>query len=152
MPARLGRIDFLEAEDVLDTLHDEQLAISEELDELGRSLATRGLTSTERQAIADVRDALAVFLLATASRPVLRAFLPESALARYLLALYAALHGVIADAAGQALHDAPLPNPLLVRRSFRSLAEEAEPAPVAELTAAFERLVDVVEAARPVLG
>lgn len=154
-PARLGNVDFLEAEDVLDTLHDEQLIVSEELDSLTRALAERGVPLHERAAIAAVRDALAVFLLAAGARPVPRAFLPEAALARHLVALYAAIHVAIHELVHGAPsgHDAPLPAVAPVLRELETLAENAaDPGAVAELTVAFERLTSVVDAARSALA
>ena len=155
VPARLGSVDFLEAEDVLDTLHDEQLVVSEELDALTRALAERGAPLTERQALAAVRDALAVFLLAAGARPVPRAFLPEAALARHLLALYAAIHVAIHELlhGASSVHDAPLPAVEPVRRELASLAgNAADPGAVAEVTAAFERLAIVVAGASRLLA
>ena len=154
-PARRGKGDFIEAEDVIDTLHDEQLAVSEELDSLTRTLAERGVPLHERQAIATVRDALAVFLLAAGARPVPRAFLPEAALARYLVALYAAIHVAIQELVhvGPSVHDAPLPVASPVVRELAKLADSAaDPDAVDSLTIAFERLVTVVDGARSALS
>lgn len=155
VPARLGSVDFLEAEDVLDILHDEQLIVSDELDSLTRALAERGAPLTARQALAVVRDALAVFLLAAGARPVPRAFLPEAALARYLLALYSAIHVAIHELlhGASSVHDAPLPAVEPVRRELVALAENAaDPGAVEELTAAFERLANIVEGASHLLA
>jgi len=155
VPARLGNVDFLEAEDVLDTLHDEQLTVSEELDSLTRTLAERGVPLHARQAIATVRDALAVFLLAVGARPVPRAFLPEAALARYLVALYAAIHVAIHELvhAGPSGHDAPLPAAGPVVRELATLSDNAaDPDAVDSLTVAFERLIAVVDGARSALS
>ena len=155
VPSRLGSVDFLEAEDVLDTLHDEQLVVSEELDALTRALAERGLPLTDRQTLAAVRDGLAVFLLAAGARPVPRAFLPDAALARHLLALYAAIHVSIQELllGASSTHDAPLPAVAPVRRELASLAENAaDTGAVAELTSAFECLAIVVEGASGLLA
>ena len=150
----LGRVDFLEAEDLLDALHDAQLALSDGLDELGRVLAERALPAPpERAAVAAVRDALAVFLLAVGARPVPRAFLPESALARYLVALHVTLRATLREASGGELVDAPLPDETPVRRELIGLgAEVADVAAVAELTAAFARLAGVVKEERAALA
>ncbi len=150
----LGRVDFLEAEDLLDALHDAQLALSDGLDELGRVLAERALPEPpERAAVAAVRDALAVFLLAVGARPVPRAFLPESALARYLVALHVTLRATLREASGGELVDAPLPDETPVRRELIGLgAEVADVAAVAELTAAFARLAGVVKEERAAIA
>lgn len=150
----LGRVDFLEAEDLLDALHDAQLALSDGLDELGRVLAERALPEPpERAAVAAVRDALAVFLLAVGARPVPRAFLPESALARYLVALHVTLRATLREASGGALVDAPLPDETPVRRELIGLGSEvADVGSIAELTAAFARLAGVVKEERAALA
>lgn len=153
-PRGLGRVDFLEADDVLDRLLDEQVSLSEELDAVGRYLAEHGRDPGPRPAVACVRDALAVFLLAVGARPVPAAFLPDQPLARYLAALHATLRVALIEARGQAPDaDAPLPDGRAVFRALNTLAEtSADHASVAELAAAFARLASVVDALRSVLG
>lgn len=100
-----GRIELLEAQDLLDELCEDQLTLSMNLACLERathdhprdpsSLAALASLDARVKDLGNVRDALAVLQLATVSRGVQRAFLPDAPLADYLRGVYAWMHSVL---------------------------------------------------------
>lgn len=95
----LGRVEWLEAQDLLDELGDEQLTLSLNLECLERARHARptdpcaiAALPSIAQRIEDlgrVRDALARLQLATVAKSVHRALLPDQPLAEYLRGVYA---------------------------------------------------------------
>jgi len=95
----VGNIEWLEAQDLLDEIGEDHLALSMKLACLERAIADRprdpatlAALRTLDARLADlgrVRDVLGVLQLAAAPRAVQRAFLPDAPLAEYLRGLYA---------------------------------------------------------------
>lgn len=115
-PSKLaGNVEWLEAQDLLDELCEDQLTLTMKLAclerttlDLSRGRAPAGAPSHAAPAAAalrslearvrdlgDVRDALAVLHLAAVSRTVQPAFLPDAPLAEYLRGAYAWLFAVV---------------------------------------------------------
>ncbi len=115
-PSKLaGNVEWLEAQDLLDELCEDQLTLTMKLAclerttlDLSRGRAPAGAASHAAPAAAalrslearvrdlgDVRDALAVLHLAAVSRNVQPAFLPDAPLAEYLRGAYAWLFAVV---------------------------------------------------------
>jgi hypothetical protein len=104
-PRLRGSVEWLEAQDLLDELCDDQLVLSMNLGCLERSslerprnlCAVAALRSIELRLrdLANVRDALAVLQLSTIAKSVHRAFLPDAPLADYLRGVYAWSHAVV---------------------------------------------------------
>jgi hypothetical protein len=107
-PAALPRpaeIEFLDAQDLLDELCEDQLTVSMNLACLERAVeqaprdpSARAALRTLEMRLADLcamRDALATLQLATADRRVHRLFVPDSPLADYLRGLYAWVQAVV---------------------------------------------------------
>lgn len=104
-PTLRGSIEWLEAQDLLDELAEDQLMLSMNLTCLERIAQSRPRDVSTLAAlrclddrIADLmnmRDALAVMHLSTIAKSVHRAFLPDAPLADYVRGVYAWLHAVV---------------------------------------------------------
>ena len=100
-----GNIEWLEAQDLLDELCEDQLTLSMNLACLERatldrprdasSSAALGTLDARVRDLGNVRDALAVLQLSTVSRSVHRAFLPDAPRADYLQGTYAWMFAVL---------------------------------------------------------
>lgn len=104
-PTLRGSIEWLEAQDLLDELAEDQLMLSMNLTCLERiaqsrprDVSTLAALRCLDERIADLmnmRDALAVMHLSTIAKSVHRAFLPDAPLADYVRGVYAWLHAVV---------------------------------------------------------
>jgi hypothetical protein len=100
-----GRVEWLEAEDLLDELSEDQLTLSMNLACLERASVTQprdgcaeaALRSIEARLweLRNVRDALALVQVASFPSCVHRALLPDAPLSDYLRGVYAWLHHVV---------------------------------------------------------
>jgi hypothetical protein len=100
-----GNLEWLEAQELLDELCEDQLTLSMNLACLERAAQNRPRDPSTRAALqsldarivelGNVRDALAVLQLCTISKSVQRAFLPNAPLADYVRGAYAWMHAVL---------------------------------------------------------
>lgn len=105
VPTFRGRVDLLEAQELLDELAEDQLTLSLSLARLSTGVDRRPDDASIRAAfatldarvsdLASVKDALAALHVRTISTSVHRAFMPDAPLAEYLRGVYAWTHAVV---------------------------------------------------------
>ena len=103
--ALAGNVEWLEAQDLLDELREDQLTLSMKLASLERAtgerprdpatIAALRTLDARLEDVATLRDVLAVLEVAAVPRAVQRAFLPDAPLADYLRGVYAWMFVVV---------------------------------------------------------